>query len=222
MTHELKTPVAVIEAALDAITRYELSRDPAKLENYVDISKAQLKRLNLMIDKVLNLDQLDNGAIKLRPELFDVQQGLKSVVTSMRLRKGNSAARINYIPADTPCFVDGDPVHLTNVFYNLIDNALKYGGSPAVITVSCSCDAEQVHISIKDNGPGIAKIYRERVFERFFRVPDHPDIHNVKGSGLGLHYVRQIIEKHQGKVQVQSEVGKGSNFIIDLPAYHDV
>lgn len=222
MTHELKTPVAVIEAALDAITRYELSRDPAKLENYVDISKAQLKRLNLMIDKVLNLDQLDNGAIKLRPELFDVQQGLKSVVTSMRLRKGNSAARINYIPADTPCFVDGDPVHLTNVFYNLIDNALKYGGSPAVITVSCSCDAEQVHISIKDNGPGIAKIYRERIFERFFRVPDHPDIHNVKGSGLGLHYVKQIIEKHQGKVQVRSELGKGSNFIIDIPAYHEI
>ena len=222
MTHELKTPVAVIEAALDAITRYELSRDPAKLDNYINISKTQLKRLNLMIDKVLNLDQLDNGAINLRPELFDVQQGLESVVNSMRLRNNSSGTKINYIPTDAPCFVDGDPVHLTNVFYNLVDNALKYSGANATITVACTCDQEQVHISIMDNGPGIAKIHRERIFERFFRVPDHPDIHNVKGSGLGLHYVKQIVEKHSGKIRLQSEPGKGSNFIIDLPAYHEV
>lgn len=222
MTHELKTPVAVIEAALDAITRYELSRDQAKLDNYIDISKAQLKRLNQMIDKVLNLDQFDNGEVNLRSELFDVQQGLESVVTSMRLRNNKGSTTINYLPAEAPCFVDGDPVHLTNVFYNLIDNALKYSGPKATITVSCSCTSQQVQVSIKDNGPGIAKIHRDRIFERFFRVPDHPDVHNVKGSGLGLHYVKQIVEKHHGKIQVKTEPGKGSNFIIDLPAYHEV
>lgn len=221
MTHELKTPVAVIEAALDAITRYQLSREPAKLDNYIDISKAQLKRLNLMIDKVLNLEELDNGEIKLRPELFDVQQGLESVVNSMRLRDSIRGAQINYIASEMPCFVDGDPVHLTNVFYNLIDNALKYSGAGANITVYCSCDLKSVRISIEDNGPGIAKIHRDRIFERFFRVPDQPDIHNVKGSGLGLHYVKQIIEKHQGRIDVKSELGKGSNFIISLPAYHE-
>jgi signal transduction histidine kinase len=222
MTHELKTPVAVIEAALDAITRYQLSRDPVKLDNYIDISKSELRRLNLMIDKVLNLDQLDNGQVKLRPELYDVQQGLNSVVTSMRLRNGQKETTIIYVPSPEPCFVDGDPVHLTNVFYNLIDNSLKYSGSHARITVSCNCNQDTVHISIEDNGPGIAKIYKERIFERFFRVPDHPDIHNVKGSGLGLYYVRQIIEKHGGHIQLRSETGKGSNFKIDLPAYHEV
>jgi signal transduction histidine kinase len=222
MTHELKTPVAVIEAALDAITRYQLSRDPVKLDNYIEISKSELQRLNLMIDKVLNLDQLDNGQVKLRPELYDVQQGLESVVTSMRLRNGQNGTTINYIPSAEPCFVDGDPVHLTNVFYNLIDNALKYSGNNVVINVSCNCNQDYVQISIEDNGPGIAKIYKEQIFERFFRVPEHPDIHNVNGSGLGLYYVRQIIEKHCGKIQLRSEAGKGSNFTIDLPAYHEI
>lgn len=222
MTHELKTPVSIIEAALDAITRYQLANDPAKLNNYIDISRSELKRLNLMIDKVLNLDQLDNGAIRLRPELYDIQQGIEGVVSSMQTHKIKDFPRINYILADEPCFVDGDPVHLTNVFYNLIDNALKYSGAKAVINVACNCDQNNVHISISDNGPGIAHIYRERIFERFFRVINNPDVHNVKGSGLGLYYVKQVIEKHNGRIQVQSEMGKGSNFIIDLPAYHEV
>jgi len=222
MTHELKTPVSVIEAALDAITRYRLSSDPVKLENYLDISKSELYRLNVMIDKVLDLDQLDNGELKIRPELYDVQQGLESVVSSMQLRNTQKAATINYVPAEEPCFVDGDPVHLTNVFYNLIDNALKYSGANATIIVACSSDLDRVQISVRDNGPGIEKIYRERVFERFFRVPDHPDVHEVKGSGLGLHYVRQIIEQHGGSIKLRSEPGKGSEFIIDLPAYHEI
>jgi signal transduction histidine kinase len=222
MTHELKTPVSVIEAALDAITRYQLSRDPAKLENYIDISKSELHRLNLMIDKVLSLDQLDSGEVKLRPELYDVQQGLESVVSSMRLRNGQQGTAINYTPAEEPCFVNGDPVHLTNVFYNLIDNALKYSGAGANITITCNCIADHVQISFQDNGPGIPKIHQARVFERFFRVSDNPDIHNVKGSGLGLHYVKQIVEQHGGKIQLRSEPGKGSNFIIELSAYNEV
>lgn len=222
MTHELKTPVSIIEVALDAIIRYQLARDPVKLENYIDISKLELRRLNLMIDKVLNLDQLDNSEITLRPELYDVQQGLKSVVSAMQFRNGQNQTKINYIKADEPCFVDGDPVHLTNVFYNLIDNALKYSGPDATIIVTCSRDLDNVHISIKDNGPGIAKIYQERIFERFFRVPDQPNVHNVKGSGLGLHYVKQIVEKHGGKIRLYSEINKGSNFKLDLAAYHEI
>jgi anti-sigma regulatory factor (Ser/Thr protein kinase) len=221
MTHELKTPVSVIQAALDAITRYKLAQDPVKLDNYIQISKSELLRLNLMIDKVLNLDHLDNGQIRLRPELYDVQQGIASVVSSMEPRMGQTGALINYQPANEPCFVDGDPVHLTNVFYNLIDNALKYSGQNARITVSCKCDSEEIHISFQDNGPGIAKIYHGRIFERFFRVPENPDLHNIKGSGLGLHYVKQIVEKHGGGVKLRSEAN-GSNFIVILPAYHEV
>lgn len=222
MTHELKTPVAVIEAALDSITRYQLTNDPAKLENYLNISKNEINRLNAMIDKVLNLEQLDNGKINLRPELYDVQQGLESVVSSMKLRNYSGSVTIDYIPSEEPCFVDGDPVHLTNVFYNLMDNAIKYSGPQAAITVSCTSLKDQVTVKIEDNGPGIAKIYQERIFERFFRIPENPDIHTVKGTGLGLHYVKEIINRHGGKIEVSEGAKKGAVFTIYLPAYYEI
>ncbi len=222
MTHELKTPVAVIEAALDSITRYQLTNDPERLENYLNISKNEISRLNAMIDKVLNLEQLDNGEINLRPELYDVQQGLESVVSSMRLRNGSSPVIIDYFPSEEPCFVDGDPVHLTNVFYNLLDNAIKYSGPEAIIAITCNPLDDEVIIKIRDNGPGIAKIYRRRIFERFFRIPENPDIHTVKGSGLGLHYVREIITCHKGRIEVAAAPEQGSVFTIYLPAYHEI
>jgi signal transduction histidine kinase len=220
MTHELKTPVAVMEAALDAITRYQLTNDPEKLLQYISISRTELHRLNMMIEKVLNLDEVDNGETRLRSELYDVQQGLEQVVTSMQLK--HKGAGIHYQPSEEPCFLDGDPVHLTNVFYNLIDNALKYGGKDVEVDVKCYCTEENIVISVKDNGPGISRIYHERIFERFFRVQDNVDVHNVKGSGLGLNYVKQIVEKHGGKIRVVSELGKGSEFIIELPVYNEV
>jgi signal transduction histidine kinase len=222
MTHELKTPVSVIEAALDAISRYQLTRDPAKLENYLDISRSELKRLNIMINKVLSLDQLDSGQLQLRTELYDVQQGLNNVVAAMQLRDDRQGAQIRFQPAEEPCFVNGDPVHLTNVFYNLVDNALKYSGTAARITINCQAVESSIHITIADNGSGIPIEYQHKIFERFFRVPGQPDVHNVKGSGLGLHYVKQIISLHGGKVSIQSEAGRGSTFMIELPAYDEI
>ena len=136
----------------------------------------------------------------------------------MRLQIENAGAELTWHPLEKPCFVTGDPVHLTNVFYNLIENALKYGGKGVKLTVSCSLNAREVAISFKDNGPGIAGIYHDRVFERFFRVPaGTTDVHNVKGTGLGLNYVQQMVEKHGGHIKLISEPGKGSNFIINLP-----
>lgn len=217
MTHELKTPVATVAVALESITKYRLQNDPEKMNKYLDISQNELKRLNLMIEKVLNLEQLDNGEEKLRNELYDVQQGLKQVVESMQLQIENNHARIKLELSEEPCFVNGDPTHLINVFYNLVDNALKYGGDGLFIRIACSCDQENVHISVEDNGPGIDHIYHKQVFERFFRIADQGDIHNVNGSGLGLNYVKQIIEKHGGTIKLNSDPGKGSKFIINLP-----
>jgi signal transduction histidine kinase len=222
MTHELKTPVSVVEAALDAVSRYELHRDPIKLKDYLKISRQELQRLNMMIDKVLTLDQLDHGEIKLRTELYDVQQGLTNVVSAMSLRNNGKGAKLIYVPSEEPCFVNGDPVHLTNVFYNLIDNALKYSGTHAIVKVSCKMVGDRVRICITDNGPGIPAIYNRKIFERFFRVPEAANVHTIKGSGLGLHYVEQIVSLHGGKVTVRSIQAQGSTFTIELLAYHEI
>jgi nitrogen-specific signal transduction histidine kinase len=218
MTHELKTPVATISLALETIMENNLENDPRTLRSYLDISRSELRRLNLMIDKVLNLEHFDNGQMKLRTELFDVQQGLQQVIDTMRLQLENSGAIVSFEPMALPCFVTGDPVHLTNVFYNLIENALKYGGDNLMLFISCHKSTHEAKITFKDNGPGIASAYHEKIFERFFRVPSATnDIHNVKGTGLGLNYVKQIIEKHGGHIKLESEIGKGSSFIIYLP-----
>ena len=217
MTHELKTPVAIVGVALESITKYHLQDNPEKMNQYLTVSRNELKRLNVMIEKVLNLEQLDNGEEHLRNELFDVQQGLKQVVDSMQLQIDKSHARIILELSDDPCFLNGDPTHLINVFYNLIDNALKYSGETILLKVKCTCDKEHIQIRFEDNGPGIDRIYHNRIFERFFRVTDNNDVHNVNGSGLGLHYVKQIIERHGGTIKVISELGEGSKFIINLP-----
>ncbi|OKS86287.1 sensor histidine kinase [Mucilaginibacter polytrichastri] len=218
MTHELKTPVATVSLALESIMEYHLENDPQTMRNYLEISRSELNRLNLMIEKVLNLEQLDSAQTHLRTELFDVQQGLQQVIASMRLQIEHNSAVLEWQPMDKPCFVSGDPVHLTNVFYNLIENALKHGGKGVKLQISCTCSAHEVIISFKDNGPGIAGIYHARVYERFFRVPaGTTDIHNVKGTGLGLNYVKQMVEKHGGHIKLTSEPGKGSIFIVHLP-----
>jgi len=219
MTHELKTPVATVSLALETIMDQQLENDPQTLRTYLEISRGELRRLNLMIDKVLNLEHFDNGQMKIRTELFDVQQGLNQVISSMRLQLENSGAQMHFEPMALPCFVSGDPVHLTNVFYNLIENAIKYGGDRVKLEITCSCNTNEVIISFKDNGPGIESAYHQQIFERFFRIPSATaDIHNVKGTGLGLNYVKQIVEKHGGHISIESEKGKGSNFIIYLPA----
>lgn len=140
----------------------------------------------------------------------------------MRLREKSSLVKIDYQPSEYPCFVNGDPLHLTNVFYNLLDNAIKYSGSEPFIKVICKCTTRQVLITFQDNGPGIANIYRTRIFERFFRIPENPDIHNVKGTGLGLHYVKEIINRHGGKIEVVGGQGQGALFTIYLPAYDEI
>ena len=119
---------------------------------------------------------------------------------------------------DKPLFVSGDPIHLSNVFFNLIENALKYGGKGVKLQIDCQKHSNNVVISFKDNGPGIADIYRERIFERYFRISSGgTDIHNVKGTGLGLNYVKQVIEKHGGSITLTIVPSGGSDFKINLP-----
>lgn len=218
MSHELKTPMAIMDAALDSITRYNMVENPQKLIEYINISKAELQRLKSMVEKVLDLEQVDRGEFVLRPELYDVQQSLEQVTASMTLNNGNREASIEFLPSQEPCFVYGDPLHLTNVFYNIIENAIKYGGIDVHVIVYSKCISDQVVISIEDNGIGIDALFHERIFERFFRI-QQGNLHDSNGSGLGLNYVKQVIEMHGGNIQLKSEPDKGSIFIINLPSY---
>lgn len=216
MTHELKTPIATVLVAMESIKKYKLINNPETLQSYLDITQHEMRRLDLMVEKALNISSGTETGQPLNLELYDVQSGLQQVVSSMQLQ--NSDANIQFNLLEEPCFVYGDPVHLTNIFYNLIDNAFKYSsGKNLFLEINCKYDAEKVTLSFKDNGPGIDKIYHQKIFERFFRVPAKGDTHNIKGSGLGLHYVKQIVENHGGSIKVKSEPGNGTNFIITLP-----
>ena len=218
MTHELKTPIATVALALESITRYDLVQQPQKLEEYLSIGRQELQRLNLMIEKVLNLSREQNVDYPLNMVLYDVQTGLQDVVRSMELQLTNAGAVCKLDLSPEPCFVYGDPVHLSNVFYNLIENAIKYAVAPLQLEISCTVAHGKVNLHFKDNGPGIDKIYHDKIFDRFFRVPVKGDTHDVKGSGLGLNYVKSIITRLNGTITVKSEPGKGSDFIISLPA----
>lgn len=217
MTHELKTPIATVALALESITKYDLIHQPEKLEDYLAIGRQELQRLNLMIEKVLNLSHEGDSAYQLNMALFDVQANLQEVIRSLELQLNNAGAVCRFLPSPEPCFVYGDAVHLTNVFYNLIDNAIKYAVEPLLLEITCISAGDKVIIHFKDNGPGIEKIYQDKIFDRFFRIPKG-DTHNVRGSGLGLNYVKYIVERHNGAIALKSEPGKGSDFIINLPA----
>jgi len=218
MTHEFKTPIATVSVALESIKKYDLVKNPETLQNYLDISQHELKRLDLMVEKVLKINNGNDAGQPLKLELYDVQSGLQQVISSMQIQLLNSHASISFKASEEPCFVFGDPVHLSNIFYNLIDNAIKYSGTALLLEITSRCDAAKITLIFKDNGPGIDKLYHKNIFERFFRVPVKGDRHDIKGSGLGLHYVKQMVEKHHGTIRIKSEPGHGTTFVINLPA----
>eukprot|EP01133_Synstelium_polycarpum_P004842 gene4842-5629_t len=215
MTHEFKTPVATVAVALESIKKYQLSEQPEKLNNYLDISLSELQRLNIMIEKVLHLNE---DGLTFHKAPYDVIDGIDKVLDSLKVQTEHYRAVLRFQPDRTePCFVMADALQLNSVFYNLIDNALKYASPNAVIAISCFKEKENMVVFVGDNGPGIEEIYKNKIFERFFRIPDQ-DVHNVKGSGLGLHYVKEIVEEHGGKISMKSEIGKGTTFKISIPA----
>jgi signal transduction histidine kinase len=218
MTHEFKTPIATVSIALESIAKYGISNDPEKLKNYIDISRLELERLNLMVEKVLNINQQEAEEPRLNLQLYEIQAGLDQVVAAMNMQTERSGSGIAIEKTVEPYFVFADPIHLNNIFYNLIDNAIKYGAKPVRINISIQQVTDQVIISIADNGPGIDEQYQELIFERFYRVPGKGEVHQINGSGLGLYYVRQTVELHGGNIKVTSAPGKGTTFTLTIPA----
>lgn len=216
ITHELKTPIATVGVAIEALQNFNALHDPRKTKEYLDISRGELQRLGLLVDKVLKLSMFEKKEIELKKEPFDARELVEEVMNSMKLQFEKYHAKVKLRTEGSQFIIEADKLHITSVIYNLLDNALKYSRDHPAIEVTLSSTPEAVEFTVADNGIGIEPAYREKIFDKFFRVPTG-DLHNIKGYGLGLSYVAEVMHRHRGAVYVQSEVGQGSTFTAKLP-----
>lgn len=216
ITHELKTPIATVGVAIEALQNFGALEDPKRTKEYLEISQQELNRLSILVDKVLNTSLFEKGDIPLKSESINLKTLIQGVLNSMKLQFQSKKAVINFASEGDHFMIKGDKIHLTSVIYNLIDNSLKYSPLTPMLTINLQAKAGQIIFLIKDNGLGIAKEFQDKIFDKFFRIPTG-NAHNIKGHGLGLNYVKKVIEKHGGAIEVQSEKGKGTQFRISLP-----
>lgn len=216
MTHELKTPIATISLAGEALRDPAFFQDEGLREKYLTIIREEIKRLSVMVESVLKSATWSEPKIKLKVEKVNMHDLLTEVAQnfSLQIHTRQGSLSLNF-SAENP-MIDGDKAHLTSAISNIIDNAIKYSPDKPVINVSTRNEADGIEIAVSDRGVGIKKSELKKIFERFYRVPSG-NVHNVKGFGLGLSYARDIVEKHGGHIKVESEYGKGSKFIIYLP-----
>lgn len=215
ITHELKTPIATVGVAIEALKNFNAMHDTKRTEEYLDISQQELQRLGLLVDKVLKLSMFENKDMELSKEPFDIGVLAREVAGSMRLQLEKQHARLTF-NLEGDLVLRADRPHLQSVLFNLLDNALKYSGELPEIHVSATSTATAIEINVSDNGIGIPAAYRDKVFDKFFRVPQG-DTHNAKGHGLGLSYVYEVVKQHGGTMRVESTEGKGSSFIMTIP-----
>jgi two-component system phosphate regulon sensor histidine kinase PhoR len=215
ITHELKTPIATVGVAIEALRSFNSTMDKEKTKEYLDISANELQRLSLLVDKVLKLSIFEKKEIDLKYELLDMKALVEEVVASLRLHFEKTGAKVE-ISSVGNTSIYGDRLHLISVIFNLLDNALKYSKDHPEIHIGISGNESTTVLSVKDKGIGIPSEYREKIFEKFFRVPTG-NVHNAKGYGLGLSYVNQVVKKHKGFIRVETSESEGSNFTITLP-----
>lgn len=216
ITHELKTPIATVSVAVEALKEFDALKDPVRTREYLEISTHELKRLSLLVDKVLKLSLFEKQEIELRKDDFDLKALVEDILASMRLQFEKYHAHIHFQTDEEKFHLRADKLHFTSVIYNLLDNALKYSKGAPRVTVHLQGEAEFVLLSVSDSGIGIPAGYLEKIFEKFFRVPTG-DHHNVKGYGLGLSYVAYVVNRHGGEIKVRSKEGSGSIFTIKVP-----
>ncbi len=216
MTHELKTPISTISISSEVLLKPDAASDPERLHRYASIIKSENQRLKTQVDKVLQIATLNPGKIEVKTENVDLHELIQQAASTLEMTMQPPSGAIDLRLEAAQYFVLGDRVHLTNIIYNLLDNAFKYCDRDPHIEISTRNEQGRVCMEIQDNGIGIAQKHIPMLFDKFFRVPTG-NVHNVKGYGLGLFYVRSIVKAHKGKIEVKSSEGEGSTFIIQLP-----
>lgn len=215
VTHELKTPITTVGVAIEALSNFNVLQNPNQTKEYLDISKNELNRLSLMVDKVLKMAIFEQKELEFNFEQHNLKEIIEKVLLTMKLQFEKYKANVHFEALGEDFTLNCDAIHLTNVIYNLIENALKYSNRIPKIELKLLQNQEGLSLSVKDNGIGIPKEFQHKVFDKFFRVPTG-DVHNIKGYGLGLSYVKSVIDKHNGKIEIISEEGAGSEFIIQF------
>ncbi len=218
MTHELKTPVSTISLASQMLSDETIKINEEKQKSVTKIIKDESKRLEYQIEKVLQISLFEKGNIHFNIQEINIHSIIKQVVLNTDLKVKNKGGEI-FVKLKAENFIlNADKLHITNILFNLLDNAVKYSkiDRPPKIQLTTIDKEQGILIEINDNGIGISKEGQKKIFNRFYRVPTG-NVHDVKGFGLGLSYVKRIVEEHNGQISVKSEIGKGTSFYIYLP-----
>lgn len=217
MTHEFKTPIATINLALDSIKNPKIFSDAEKVNRYLNMIREENKRMLAQVNNVLQISRLEKNEVDIQKESNNVHNIIKEAMEHVKLLVEDRQGKITSDLEATEKTVNLNKVHFTNIMVNLLDNAIKYSPEIPEITVkTCNETLDSITIIVSDKGQGMGKTALKRVFEQFYR--EHTgNIHNVKGHGLGLAYVKRIVEDHNGQITVESEKGKGSTFTIKMP-----
>jgi len=216
MTHEFKTPISTISLACEALKDDDIKKTERLYDNYIGVIDIENKRLSSMAEQILQTAIMDKGQLKLNQTELDVHELIQRAIVSKNIEVHNKHGHVKSRMLAENHNVVGDKIHLTNVIINLLDNAIKYNISNPEIIINTINQNGSVLIRVKDNGIGINNSDQKRIFEKLYRVSTG-NLHNFKGFGLGLSYVKAIVELHEGEISVESEPGKGSIFTIKLP-----
>jgi signal transduction histidine kinase len=215
MTHELKTPITTVGVAIEALKNFNGIENRELTQEYLAIAQNELSRLSLLTDKILKTAIFESKGVDFQAEQVDLAKIIDGVMSSLKLVFEKNGARVAFCKTGSDFRLEGSTVHLTNVVFNLLDNALKYGSENPKIEVELADSGTALVLSVRDNGIGIASEYQKKIFEKFFRVPAG-DVHNNKGYGLGLSYVDSVVKAHKATIEVESKLGNGSMFIVKL------
>jgi two-component system phosphate regulon sensor histidine kinase PhoR len=219
MTHELKTPISTISLACEALEDKSIDISEERHDAFIGMIRSENNRLGVLVEKVLRNATLDTGNLKFKKERINLNELLEELNQfDLHIRKLGGKLHKSYSAKDP--IILADRVHLLNVISNLVDNAIKYSDGPPVIHIETRVNEKWATIEVLDQGIGINKDYLQKIFDKFFRVPTG-NVHNVKGFGLGLSYVWDVVSRSGGNIKVESELNKGSKFTINIPLYHE-
>jgi two-component system, OmpR family, phosphate regulon sensor histidine kinase PhoR len=218
MTHEFKTPIATISLAVDAMRNEKVISDRTKLSYFSGIIKEENQRMNRQVETILKASQLEKQEVDLNLKPVNVHTIIKDVVDNFALQLESKNGKVDLMLNATNDLIEADEVHFSNLVNNLVDNAVKYArdNTPPHIRITTQSGSKYFTFRIEDNGIGMNRDTVKRIFERFYRAHTG-NMHNVKGFGLGLSYVKTMVEAHHGEIKAESTLGKGSVFTIDIP-----